>query len=70
MALGVLVVLLPLSWRVIALIALGAIRIIINAYAEAKKLPPAVPGGGEYVYEGKKVKKYKDKPAAGKRGKK
>lgn len=66
MALGVVAVLLPLPWRLVALIALGARGIIIRARAEAKKLPPA--GGGDYVYETKR-ERYRQKSGAGKRGK-
>ncbi|MGN0813351.1 MAG: hypothetical protein ACI4MQ_07575 [Candidatus Coproplasma sp.] len=49
MAIGVLCVLLPLQWRLVTLVVLGARSIIIKAYAQLKQPIDT----GEYVGYGK-----------------
>lgn len=67
MAIGVLCVLLPLEWRLITLVILGARGIIVKAYAQLKQ--PI--NEGEYVGYGKEYKKekYAEKREWRKRGK-
>lgn len=55
MAIGVLCVLLPLEWRLLTLVVLGARSIIIKAYAQLKQPIDRV----EYVEYGKEYKKEK-----------
>ncbi|MGN0824556.1 MAG: hypothetical protein ACI4MB_05770 [Candidatus Coproplasma sp.] len=68
MSIGVLCVLLPLEWRLLTLVVLGARGIIVKAYAQLKQ---PIDNTGEYVGYGKEYKKEKraEKREVRKRGK-
>lgn len=67
MAAGVVVVLLPLPWRLAALIVLGARGIIVKARAQVKALPP-IETAVETEIKRSDKKKEKEQPVRGNAG--